>query len=110
MHIGSSSKLVTTAADAPIDVMIVLQPMNIVQAAADLIHSPVFKKFPDLTIALSEGGIGWIPYFLERIDRVYTMHRAWTHQNFGDKLPSEVFLDRIALCFIDDGFGVESRH
>ncbi len=31
MHIGSSSKLVMTAADAPIDVMIVLQPMNIVQ-------------------------------------------------------------------------------
>lgn len=48
--------------------------------------------------------------FLERIDRVYTMHRAWTHQDFGDKLPSQVFLERIALCFIDDGFGVESRH
>ena len=30
MHIGSSGKLVMTAADAPIDVMIVLQPMNIV--------------------------------------------------------------------------------
>jgi hypothetical protein len=37
------------------------------------------------------------------------MHRAWTHQNFGDRLPSEVFLERIALCFIDDGFGVENR-
>ena len=59
---------------------------------------------------LSEGGIGWVPYFLERIDRVYTMHRAWTHQDFGGRLPSEVFLERIALCFIDDGFGVESRH
>jgi Amidohydrolase len=38
------------------------------------------------------------------------MHRAWTHQDFGDKLPSEVFLDRVALCFIDDEFGVQSRH
>src|SRR6516164_2703264 len=45
MHIGSSSKLVITSMDAPVDVMITLQPMNIVQAAADLIFSPVISKF-----------------------------------------------------------------
>ena len=38
------------------------------------------------------------------------MHRAWTHQNFGDKLPSEIFLERVVTCFIDDRFGIESRH
>jgi Amidohydrolase len=110
LHIGSSSSVVITSLDAPVDTMMTLQPMSIVQAAADLIWSPMLRKFPDLTFALSEGGIGWVPYFLERVDRVYTMHRAWTHQDFGGKLPSEVFLDRIALCFIDDEFGVESRH
>ena len=78
MHIGSSSKLAITALDAPVDVMITLQPMNIVQAAADLIFSPVFKKFPDVTVALSEGGIGWVPYFLERLDHTYKTHKAWT--------------------------------
>jgi predicted TIM-barrel fold metal-dependent hydrolase len=105
MHIGSSSKLVTTAADAPIDVMIVLQPMNIVQAAADLIHSPVFKKFPDVTVALSEGGIGWIPYFLERLDHSYRVHKAWTGADFGSKMPSEVFMEHVVLCFISDAVG-----
>lgn len=109
LHIGSSSSVVITSVDAPVDVMVTLQPMSIVQAAADLVWSPMLRKFPDLTFALSEGGIGWVPYFLERIDRVYKMHRAWTHQDFGDKLPSEVFLDRIALCFIDDEFGVANR-
>jgi predicted TIM-barrel fold metal-dependent hydrolase len=69
----------------------------------------MLRRFPDLTFALSEGGIGWVPYFLERVDRVYRMHSAWTHQDFGDKLPSEVFLDRVALCFIDDQFGIASR-
>jgi predicted TIM-barrel fold metal-dependent hydrolase len=106
MHIGSSSKLVMTAADAPIDVMIVLQPMNIVQCAADIIHSPVFKKFPDLTVALSEGGIGWIPYFLERLDHSYRVHKAWTGADFGSKMPSEVFLEHVVLCYISDGVGV----
>jgi predicted TIM-barrel fold metal-dependent hydrolase len=105
MHIGSSSKLVTTAADAPIDVMIVLQPMNIVQAAADLIHSPVFKKFPDVTVALSEGGIGWVPYFLERLDHSYRVHKAWTGADFGSKMPSEVFMEHVVLCFISDAVG-----
>ncbi|MBL7488108.1 amidohydrolase [Frankia sp. AgB1.9] len=110
LHIGSSSQVVVTSIEAPVDTMITLQPMNIVQAAADLIWSPVLRKFPDLTLALSEGGIGWVPYFLERVDYVYKNHRGWTHQNFGDRLPSEVFLDRVVTCFIDDGFGVENRH
>ena len=76
LHIGSSSQLVITAPDAPIDVLITLHPINIVQAAADLLWSPVLRKFPDLQVALSEGGIGWIPYFLERIDYTYDRHHA----------------------------------
>ena len=96
--------------EAPIDVLITLQPMNVVQAAADLLWSPVLRKFPDLRIALSEGGIGWIPYFLERVDYVYQHHQAWTGQDFGDLLPSQVFKERIITCFIDDAFGVANRH
>ncbi|HVA73655.1 MAG TPA: amidohydrolase family protein [Acidimicrobiales bacterium] len=109
LHIGSSSELVITAPDAPMDVLITLTPMNIVQAAADLVWSPVLRKFPDLRIALSEGGIGWIPYFLERIDYNYQRHHFWTGQDFGDRLPSEVFNEHIITCFIDDHFGVASR-
>jgi predicted TIM-barrel fold metal-dependent hydrolase len=110
MHIGSSSQLVITADDAPIDVLITLTPMNIVQAAADLVWSPVLRKFPNLKVALSEGGIGWIPYLLERLDYNYQKHRAWTGQDFGDKLPSEVFNEHVVTCFIDDAFGVASRN
>ena len=95
-----------TAHDAPIDVLITLQPVNIVQAAADLLWSPVLRKFPDLQVALSEGGIGWIPYFLDRVDWIYTRHHAWTGQDFGGQLPSEVFRERIVTCFIDDPAGV----
>jgi hypothetical protein len=109
LHIGSSSQLVITSVEAPIDVMISLQPMNVVQAAADLLWSPVLRKFPDLRIALSEGGIGWIPYLLERVDYVYEHHRAWTGQDFGGLLPSQLFKERIVTCFIDDAFGVDNR-
>ena len=110
VHIGSSGRLAITAPDAPMDVMITLQPMNIVQAAADLLWSRPIKEYPDLKIGLSEGGTGWIPYFLERADRTFEMHSTWTHQNFGGKLPSEVFREHFLTCFISDQVGVELRH
>ncbi|MFZ0905461.1 MAG: amidohydrolase family protein [Mycobacterium sp.] len=110
VHIGSSGRLAITAPDAPMDVMITLQPMNIVQAAADLLWSRPIKEYPDLKVALSEGGTGWIPYFLERADRTYEMHSTWTHQNFGDKLPSDVFRDHFLTCFISDKVGVALRN
>jgi predicted TIM-barrel fold metal-dependent hydrolase len=111
MHIGSSSSLVITAPDAPIDCLITLTPINIVQAAADLIWSPLFRKFPDLKVALSEGGIGWIPFYLDRVDRHFT-NQTWLHggEDFGGKLPSEVFRDHFLTCFISDPLGVKLRH
>ncbi len=109
VHLGSSGKLAMTSPDAPMDVMITLQPMNICQAAADLLWSRVIKEFPALRIALSEGGTGWIPYFLDRIDRTYDMHHLWTGQDFGERLPSEVFRERFLTCFIADPVGLRLR-
>jgi len=37
-------------------------------AAADLMFSPVFHRHPGLRVALAEGGVGWVPYLLERAD------------------------------------------
>ncbi|GAA3940476.1 amidohydrolase family protein [Actinomadura viridis] len=110
IHLGSSGRLSVTAPDAPIDVMITLQPMNICQAAADLLWSRVIKKFPGIRFALSEGGTGWIPYFLDRVDRTYDMHHLWTGQDFGGRLPSEVFREHFLTCFISDPVGVRLRH
>src|SRR5437764_6652520 len=107
LHIGSSSSISVTSDDAPVDVMITVTPVNLFMCAADLIWSQIFRKFPNLKIALSEGGIGWIPYFLDRIDFTYQHHKAWTHQDFGDQLPSQVFHDHIVTCFIDDPTGLK---
>ena len=110
IHLGSSGQLTFPAADSPADVMITLQPMNIQSAAADLLWSRVLKSYPDLRVALSEGGTGWIPYFLERADRTYEMHHLWTGQDFGGRLPSEVFREHFLTCFISDATGVRLRH
>jgi predicted TIM-barrel fold metal-dependent hydrolase len=109
IHLGSSGRLSIPAVDSPPDVMITLQPMNIQSAAADLLWSRVLKRFPEIRVALSEGGTGWIPYFLERVDRTYEMHRTWTLQDFGGRLPSEVFRQHFLTCFISDPVGVAMR-
>jgi predicted TIM-barrel fold metal-dependent hydrolase len=109
IHLGSSGQLAVTAPNAPIDVMITLQPMNICAAAADLLWSRVLKQFPDIRIALSEGGTGWIPYFVDRLDRTYDMHHRWTGQDFGSRTPSEVFREHFLTCFIADPIGIRLR-
>jgi len=109
IHIGSGGGMHFTAPDAPVDVMITTTPISIVNCAADLLWSRFLKKYP-LKIALSEGGIGWIPYFLERADYVHEHHHAWTHQDFGGRKPSDLFRERILTCFIDDATGIKLRH
>lgn len=110
IHIGSGGGMIFPSMDSAVDAMIVSTPMSIANLAADLLFSDVLKRFPKIKFALSEGGIGWVPYFIERCDYTYKQHHKWTHANFGGKLPSEVFRERFINCFIDDKAGVEMRH
>jgi hypothetical protein len=41
-------------------------PCRFPRGAADWLHLEALERYPGMKIALSEGGIGWIPYFLER--------------------------------------------
>lgn len=110
LHIGSSSSMVITSPDAPPEVMIALTPVNSLQAVTDILFSGVLARFPGLQIAMSEGGVGWLPYALERVDYVHKHHHAWTHTDLGGKLPSELFYEHFWTCFIDDRAGTEMRH
>ncbi len=85
-------------------------PISIVNATADWLYSPMWKKHPDLRIALSEGGIGWIPYFLERANFTNERHGLWTNVDFGDEKPSDVFNRHFYTCFLDDAAGLEMLH
>ena len=109
IHIGSSGSVAITSMEAPITTMLTLTAVGIFQTAGDLLWSPVLDRFPKLRFMLSEGGTGWIPYFLERADYVYRNHRVWTGSDFGDQLPSERFRERFITCFIDDAADILQR-
>ncbi len=110
VHIGSSSKMVITSSDAPMDVLITLSPINIVQAAADFVWSKVPRQFPRLKYALSEGGIGWIPV-LPRAHRLHVRPPpGWTGMDLEGRIPSQILDEQVICCWIDDPVGVEMRH
>ncbi len=92
------------------DVIPHAQPFQSAIFAAELLWSPMVKDFPTLKIALAEGAIGWYPYWLEKADFVFDHHHRWTGADFGGKLPSQAFRDRVLVCFIDDEVGIEMRH
>jgi predicted TIM-barrel fold metal-dependent hydrolase len=103
LHIGGAFNMIQMAPEAPIDQLITLAPQLSAIAANHLLISGTFKKFPTLRVALSEGGIGWIPFYLDRLDRHVSNH-AWTHLDIDGtgRPPSEVFRDHFLGCFITD--------
>jgi predicted TIM-barrel fold metal-dependent hydrolase len=110
IHIGSGKELPAPSLDTPIEAAMATTPLAIAHCAADIIFAEFPKRFPTLQISLTEGGIGWVPYFLERCDYVHRQHQAWTHQDLGGRQPSQVFREQIATCFFDDRVGIQLRH
>lgn len=104
-HIGTGQPTDFSSGQTPISAWIASFPMIIGKDAADLLHLTALMRYPDLKFSLSEGGIGWIPYFLERSDHVLSHHGAWIRCNWGGRQPSEVFREHFLTCFIDDKFG-----
>jgi hypothetical protein len=57
---------------------------------------------------LTEGDIGWIPYFIQKAEHTWEYHSGWTHHDFGQyRGPEEIFRKNILVCFISDQVGVE---
>lgn len=110
IHIGTGGGFRYPSMDCAADVAIATMNITMADCAADLLFSHVLRKFPGLKIALSEGYMGWMPFFQERCDFVYEFHRHWTGQDFGDKRPSDLIREHILVCFTEDPVGVETRH
>ena len=131
MHIGSSSQMFKYTSDS-------IRMVDMAWGAGsrlsgtmlDWIFSDVFDRFPNLKIALSEGGIGWMPYFLERAADVFEKQRFWaaggdvevdmmtgavsvnqTRRFNADGFDvMQRFRDHVYGCFINDPVGVKLIH
>ncbi|MEX1008037.1 MAG: amidohydrolase family protein [Acidimicrobiia bacterium] len=103
LHTGSAAWSAGGSPGAPLELSTTLFPVNGIVATADWLWARVPLRFPRLNIALSEGGIGWVPMLLDRLDYVMS-HSAvggagvWD----GDLTPSEAVQRNFWFCTIDD--------
>jgi predicted TIM-barrel fold metal-dependent hydrolase len=107
MHIGTSGGLVQPSPQSSEAVGISLCGVNSMSACADLIFSGLLHRHPGVKIALSEGGSGWVPYLMERMD--YTWERTRLDVERSER-PSVLFAQHFWTCFISDFRAVEMRY
>jgi len=120
MHVGSSSTLPQIAPDSPFMANLTWGASRTSGTMLSWLFSGMFQRYPKLKIALSEGEIGWIPYFLERAEQVLDRQRYWVGRGvaFDGHAGTDVDLDALDIrrdyaehvygCFIHDEHGIAS--
>ena len=76
-------------------------------ACAEWLWSGWAVRYPDLKIAMSEGGIGWVAMLLDRLDNIVDRSRyglGW------DLRPAEILKRNFWFCTIDDPSTIDTRH
>jgi predicted TIM-barrel fold metal-dependent hydrolase len=68
LHVGSSSETIVPSPESPPAVLGSLFALNSMIAATDWLFARIPVRFPNIKIAMSEGGIGWVPMLIDRIN------------------------------------------
>jgi predicted TIM-barrel fold metal-dependent hydrolase len=120
MHVGSSSTLPKICTDAPFMANLTWGASRTSGTMLSWLFSGLFQRYPNLKIALSEGEVGWMPYFLERAEQVLDKQRYWVKRGtkFMGHAGNEADLDTLDIretfrnhiygCIIEDRHAVKS--
>jgi predicted TIM-barrel fold metal-dependent hydrolase len=101
LHVGSTG-MAPMPNDAPmVPLGATLFGQMSLSACADWVWSQYPVRFPDLKIAMSEGGIGWVAMLHDRLENI--VDRSGYGKFFsGDLRPAEVLHRNFWFCTIDD--------
>jgi predicted TIM-barrel fold metal-dependent hydrolase len=81
----------------------VLFPAAAMVGAVEWLFSGVLPRFPGLKLAWAEGGIGWVPMVIDRLEYMashsgVSLRRDWT----SDLSPVELLRERSWFCMLDN--------
>jgi len=85
-----------------------LPPITMSQLVAQWILAGPLPRFPKLHMVLVEAGIGWIGYYLTRLDTMFHRH-AWKERSVVSELPSTYWRRQGHATFEDDPVGIATR-
>jgi predicted TIM-barrel fold metal-dependent hydrolase len=105
LHVGSSGIAgPELALDGPmVEYTATLFSSLSLAACADWLWSGYPVRYPDLSIVMAEGGLGWVPMLADRLDYIVDTsghgRKAW----MSDELrPTDVLLRNFWFCSLDD--------
>lgn len=110
LHVGSSGWNAAVPG-SPVETTFVLFPLGGARVLTEWLFAGVPCRFPRLQIALSEGGIGWVPMIMERID--YVLEHGATAAGQGwqwPDAPRDVIQRNFNFCSIEFGSGIDQRN
>jgi predicted TIM-barrel fold metal-dependent hydrolase len=81
--------------------------MRLSEELGMLLLSGLLERFPKLRFVFVEPGLGWVPYYLDRLDE--KVSHGYELPGLKEK-PSFYFHRQVSLTFMDDRRGVQMRH
>jgi predicted TIM-barrel fold metal-dependent hydrolase len=84
-----------------------IAPMSIAETLAMLVFGGTLERHPDLRVIIAEGGIGWLAYFLERMDHVMAKQGKWAGTTI-QQAPSAIFRRQVLATFEEDQAGMRT--
>jgi predicted TIM-barrel fold metal-dependent hydrolase len=79
-------------------------------ACAEYLWSGWTNRYPNLKIAMSEGGIGWVAMLLDRLDNIVD-RSGYVDSGYGpDNRPSDTLKRNFWFCTIDDPSTIDTRY
>src|SRR5207244_4336441 len=82
-------------------------PMQLDEPLAMMIYSGVLERHPKLRLVLAESGIGWLPYFVHRMDAAAEKHVPKAQDYRLRAKPSEIFRRQVYATFEEEPLGPE---
>ena len=67
------------------------------------------ERFPTLTLAYSEGQVGWMPYVMERADKLWEERSDNSLRHRAAASRPSSYVKRIYGCIFDDEIGLANR-
>jgi uncharacterized protein len=83
-----------------------IMPLQFDEALATMVFSGALERHPGCKLVLAEAGIGWLPYFLARMDMEW---RALRDKIAGsiEMAPSDLFRRQVIATFEEEALGPE---